>query len=127
MKKPVDKSITVALGRQKLFAYEDGQVRFEFDCVSGDISHPTEPGLFRITRKARFYTSQTYKVPMNYAMFFTNDGKAIHESHVVGPLSLLKSLGIDSVGSHGCVRLAHEDAVELFDWAPIGTPVRVQY
>ncbi len=28
-------------------------------------------------------------------MFFTRDGKAIHVSHLVGPASLLKSLGMN--------------------------------
>lgn len=119
------KNIQVSLSRQKLIGYEDSSKKFEFDCVTGDSNHPTTPGAFRIFRKERLYTSKTYNVPMNYAMFFTHDGKAIHESHVVGPLSFLKFLGAESIGSHGCVRLSHEDAVEIFEWAPLGAGVQI--
>ena len=58
-------------------------------------------------------------------MFFTTTGEAIHQSHLVGPLSYLKYLGVSSIGSHGCVRLAEEDASALFGWAIVGTPVWV--
>jgi len=60
---------------------------------------------------------------MNYAMFFTIDGKAIHQSNAVGVTSILKDWGINDLGSHGCVRLAEDNAAKLFQWAPIGTPV----
>ena len=56
---------------------------------------------------------------------FTTDGKAIHMAHVVGLCSYLKYFGIESIGSHGCVRLAEEDAAWLFDWTPLHTAVHV--
>jgi len=45
---------------------------------------------------------------------------------VVGPLSYLKYVGIESIGSHGCVRLAEEDATWLFNWADVGTPIWIR-
>ena len=66
---------------------------------------------------------------MNYAMFFTADGKAIHQYHGALPVStvrFLKSKVSDYLGSHGCVRLAEDDAKALFEWAPIGTVVEVK-
>lgn len=119
------KRILVDLHLQKLFAYEANKKVFEFDCVSGDKDHPTDVGRFQIFRKNRKHISSIYKVPMDYAMFFTKDGKAIHQSHVVGLLSYLKFFGIESIGSHGCVRLDEEDAKALFDWTPMNTPVEV--
>lgn len=66
---------------------------------------------------------------MNYAMFFTTTGEAIHQSNFVGPESYLKAWGPDFLtkylGSHGCVRLSESDAETLFDWAPYGTPVEI--
>lgn len=32
---------------------------------------------------------------------------------------------VNLAGSHGCIRLAHSDAVELFKWADIGTAVEI--
>jgi lipoprotein-anchoring transpeptidase ErfK/SrfK len=33
---------------------------------------------------------------------------------------------INLIGSHGCIRLAHSDAVKLFDWADVGSEVEVK-
>jgi lipoprotein-anchoring transpeptidase ErfK/SrfK len=120
------KRIEVLLGRQVLIAYEKEKKAFEFDCATGDRDHPTTMGHYFIIRKYRMYRSHKYNVPMDFAMFFTHDGKAIHKSHAVGPISCLKYAGFDSFGSHGCVRLADSDARALFEWAPVGTPVYVQ-
>ena len=104
----------VNLSRQVLLAFDGGKQVFSFDCVSGDSSHATPLGHWRVNSKHRYYTSHKYHVRMDYAMFFTTTGEAIHQSHLVGPLSYLKSLGLGFVGSHGCVRLAPENAAILF-------------
>lgn len=121
--------IKVDLDSQTLKAIEsDGTVRHEFPCVTGDASHPTDKGTFRVLRKHKKYTSKTYKVPMNYALFFTADGKAIHQYHGPGNLKLarwFKRAGIGAIGSHGCVRLTEANARTIFEWAAVGTIVSV--
>ena len=80
------KRIEVDLGGQTLKAFERTKLIFSFDCVTGDDSHPTDRGVFHIFRKQHPHRSQAYNVQMNYAMFFTHDGKAIHQYH--GPIPL---------------------------------------
>jgi len=121
----MSKRIKVNLQRQVLFAYDGSQEVFKFDCATGDQDHPTDPGQFTIFKKDRKHFSQKYKAQMDYAMFFSADGKAIHMSHVVGPISLLKYMGVNYFGSHGCVRLAEEDAKTLFAWTPMHTVVEI--
>ncbi|ASA57074.1 hypothetical protein BSQ33_03605 [Vibrio gazogenes] len=120
-----DKTIIVDLDKQNLYAYSGSSLVFDFYCTSGDSSHPTAtwPSLHKIMRKYEIYRSRTYDAQMNYAMFFTYDGKAIHQSHAVGVTTWLKSAGIDAFGSHGCVRLSEINARMLFNWTPMGTPV----
>jgi lipoprotein-anchoring transpeptidase ErfK/SrfK len=120
------KSIQVDLQRQVLTAYEGDKKIFEFDCASGDSSHPTPVGRFRVLHKHRFYRSHKYNAEMDYAMFFKDTGEAIHESHLVGLTSFAKYFGINAVGSHGCVRLASADAASLFSWTPVHTPVEIK-
>lgn len=123
------KSISVNLGQQILVAYEGKAEVFRFDCVSGDDGHPTDRGTFSIFRKNRVYRSQAYDAQMNFPMFFTHDGKAIHQYHGPLPLAVVRFARnniTDMVGSHGCVRLSQEDAKALFDWAPMGTTVKIQ-
>jgi hypothetical protein len=123
------KRIVVDLDSQTVDAHDDGARVYHFDCVTGDQSHPTTPGIFSVIRKAHPYRSRRYDVQMNYAMFFTADGKALHQYHGSVPLSVVRALksGVtDYLGSHGCVRLTEQDARVLYEWTPLGTPVQVR-
>lgn len=121
------KVILVDLDDQNLYAYNGPKLIYEFYCASGDRVHPTTrwPSLHRVFRKHEVYRSRTYNAQMDYAMFFTTDGKAIHQSNAVGLTSLLKDMGLNQLGSHGCVRLAEDNARTLFSWTPMNTPVFV--
>jgi lipoprotein-anchoring transpeptidase ErfK/SrfK len=123
------KHIEVDLEEQKVEAFEDGQRVFEFICVSGDDDHPTDKGEFHIFRKEHPYRSKTYNVPMDYAMFFTDDGKALHQYHGPVPLSVVRTMKQEVsewFGSHGCVRLEEDAARTLFEWAPMHTKVKIR-
>lgn len=122
------KKIRVSLTRQTVEAFEGAKLAFAFECVSGDSDHPTDRGNFGIFRKHHPHRSRTYGVQMNYAMFFTRDGKAFHQYHGYLPLALVRAAKqnvSDYLGSHGCVRLTEEDARALYEWAPVGTIVEV--
>jgi lipoprotein-anchoring transpeptidase ErfK/SrfK len=119
------KKIQVDLNRQNLYAFDKGVQIYSFNCVSGDKHHPTPIGNFSVLRKHKTYTSKKYRVPMNYAMFFKDTGEAIHQAYSVGLSSYLKRWGVSYIGSHGCVRLAENDASTLFAWTPLGTPVLI--
>lgn len=121
------KSIVIDLSAQTVTAYDGAAVFHRCDCVSGDSSHPTPRGAFTVIRKHHPYTSHKYRVPMNYAMFFTKTGEALHQYHGPAPWVLLRAgRGLTTlVGSHGCLRLQETDARTLYNWAPIGTKVEV--
>ena len=63
---------------------------------------------------------------MPYSLKFTNDYCAIHGTG----LSLIRSwaqyFGVPGLGSHGCVGLSNSNAKDVFDWAPVGTPITVE-
>lgn len=118
------REISVSLHRQVLTVFEGGKKSYSVDCLCGDKDNPTPVGHFRIERKDRKHFSAKYHRQMDYAMFF-HGGVAIHMSHIVGVSSYLKAMGVDSLGSHGCVRLAESDAKKLFDETALLTPVTV--
>ena len=122
------KKIVVNLTAQEVTAYEGTAPFHTCECVSGDSSHPTPKGKFRIIRKHHPYTSRAYKVPMDYALFFTNTGVALHQYHGPAPWLLLRAgrAITNAVGSCGCVRLQEADAKKLYGWATIGTTVEVK-
>ena len=122
------KRIVIELGAQSVTAYDGARVVHTCECVSGDSSHRTPTGRFHVNRKHHPYTSRTYGVPMNYAMFFTNTGEALHQYHGPAPWLLLRAgrAITELVGSHGCVRLQEADARRLYEWTPVGTAVEVR-
>lgn len=122
------KRIVVNLEEQMVEALDGDEQVYQFICVTGDDDHPTDKGDFHIFRKQHPYRSKTYGVEMDYAMFFTEDGKALHQYHGPIPLSVVRTMrqGVsDWFGSHGCVRLQEEDARALYEWAPMNTKVTV--
>ena len=74
----------------------------------------TRPGLFRVYSKSLMSWSNLFHVWMPYASYF-DGGRAMHEYPYVPAYP----------ASHGCVRLPAGEAVRVYDFATIGTPVRV--
>jgi lipoprotein-anchoring transpeptidase ErfK/SrfK len=93
--------------------------------MTGASDHPTERGQFVVLRKREQYRSRRYDADMNFAMFFSEDGKAIHMYH--GPFQVTRFMKSMSgwFGSHGCVRLEESDARTLFYWTPSRTPIEI--
>ena len=120
-----NKQIQVYLERQILIALENGEEVYNFDIVTGRDGKETTAGSYQIFRKHEKYTSKTYGSEMPYTMFFTEDGKAIHGTQMATLRSYLHAYLAESVGSEGCVGLTDDNAMALFEWAPVGTPVVV--
>lgn len=119
------KVLVVNTDEQKIYAWEDGELIYEFHVVTGRAGKETIAGRFETLRKYEDYTSHTYGAEMPYSMFFTYDGKAIHGTKMALVRSFVHAYMTESVGSHGCVGLAEEEAALLFEWAPLGTRVDV--
>lgn len=123
-----EKTIQIDLALQIVETFLGVELVHSFECLSGDKDHPTDPGAYTIMRKHHPYRSHAYNVQMDYAMFFTLDGKALHQYHGIVPLRTLRAFrnGIGKwFGSHGCVRLTQADAQTLYEWAALGTIVKV--
>jgi hypothetical protein len=85
----------------------DGVPTYHWLVSTGRSGYATPSGSFRGTRLEEVYYSKKYdNAPMPNAIFFTNEGHAIHGTYET------KRLG--SAVSHGCVRLAPEHAATLF-------------
>jgi lipoprotein-anchoring transpeptidase ErfK/SrfK len=121
----LNKEIRVYIERQVLIATENGEEVYNFDIVTGRDGKETTAGTYQIFRKHEKYTSKTYGSEMPYTMFFTADGKAIHGTQMATLRSYLHTYLTESVGSHGCIGLTDDNAMALFEWAPMGTPVIV--
>ncbi|MCS6843982.1 MAG: LysM peptidoglycan-binding domain-containing protein [Caldilineales bacterium] len=114
--------IDIDLSAQRLTAYEGSTPVFSTLISSGRNPTPTPVGLFRVGYKVRSQrmTGPGYDLPnVPWVMYFTNRGHAIHGAY------WHNNFGYPM--SHGCVNVPVSNAQWLYNFAPVGTPVRVRY
>lgn len=115
------KQILVDLSEQMTYAYEDGVLLRSFLVSTGLPATPTVVGDFNIYVKYRAVrmTGPGYDLPnVPYTMYFYA-GYGLHGTYWHN--------NFGHPMSHGCVNLRTPDAEWLYNWAPVGTPVRVVY
>ncbi len=101
-------SITIDKNAQQMTVAVDGEVKHRWPVSSGIPSYETPNGQFTAFRmEADHFSKEWDDAPMPNSIFFTMKGHAIHGSYD------LKHLG--QPASHGCVRLAPQNAALLFD------------
>ena len=108
-----ERRIEVQLRRQLALLIVDNRVVRAVHISSG-AGGKTPLGSFRVYRKERYSWSVPFKVWLPWASYFTG-GVAFHEFGSVPTYA----------ASHGCVRVNHYDAADLFGFAETGTPVDV--
>lgn len=99
--------IHVDKSAQRMTVSVDGTPRYVWPVSTGGPRYDTPSGTFKPNRMDKDHKSEEYdQAPMPYAMFFDNNGHAIHGTYE-------KSIGRPV--SHGCVRLSVAHAATL--WA----------
>ncbi|MFH0955731.1 MAG: L,D-transpeptidase family protein [Candidatus Falkowbacteria bacterium] len=119
------KKIEINIGKeQKLYYFLDDVRVGEFKISSGKSSSETPRGNFKIDGKALRAWSK-YGLWMPYWMSLKNGYFGIHElpEWPNGIKEGENHLGIPV--SHGCIRLGVGPAEFLYNWAPIGTSVKI--
>lgn len=84
---------------------------------SGAQGHRTPEGAYKVFWKKRYHMSSIYPDEsginnMDYSLFFTKDGIAIHQ-------------GNPNMMSHGCIHVSKLNADKLFEWADNGMEIIV--
>ena len=100
--------INVDKSAQRMTVIVDGFQRWDWPVSTGLPRHKTPSGSYKTFRMEKDHFSKEWDdAPMPNVIFFTMKGHAIHGSFDV------KRLGRPA--SHGCVRLAPENAAKLFE------------
>lgn len=120
------KKIEINLSEQKLTYFLNNVALGNFSISSGVNSYKTPTGDFQIYNKFPKAWSKLAGLWMPYWMAFMPNGRfGIHELPY-WPNGYRE--GADHLGkpaSHGCVRLGIGSAEFLYNWAAIGTPVKI--
>ncbi len=120
-----DKLITVDIGKQRLYAWEGGQVIKEFVVSTGMRYTPTLKGSFKIRSKVDQQNMKGSYPP--YEPYFIKDVK--HVMYYSGAYAIHGAHWHNKFGSrvtHGCVNLRPADAEWLYNnFAHVGTRVEI--
>ena len=128
-----DQILLLRIGENKLYLYEDGKITDKWTVATGQPEYPTPTGEFVVTEK-RYLPTWVNPDPEGW-------GASMPLSIPPGPgnplglralnwsapairfhgTSATYSLGYNA--SHGCVRMANEDVIELYDTVDVGTPI----
>jgi lipoprotein-anchoring transpeptidase ErfK/SrfK len=135
------KSIVVSLSGQSLTAYQNGRSVFHTAVMTGRNSLPTPIGTYTVFNKLHptwFRSPWPQGSPnwypptfINYALQWKAGGFYLHDAswHSVFGRGTNNwhydpSFGWQA-GSHGCIAMSYGAARWLYNWAPIGTTVRI--
>jgi LysM repeat protein len=117
----VGKEVLVDLSSQRAYAYENGVLLNSFVVSTGLPGTPTVTGTFAIYVKYRSagMSGPGYNLPnVPYVMYFYR-GYGLHGTYWHN--------NFGHPMSHGCVNFRTSDAEWIYNWAPVGTTVRVQW
>jgi len=99
--------INIDKTQQKMTVFLDGVEKYDWSVSTGRPGYSTPSGTYTATSMNEIWYSKEWdNSPMPHSIFFMKDGHAIHGSHEV------QTLG--KPVSHGCVRIAPENAAALF-------------
>jgi lipoprotein-anchoring transpeptidase ErfK/SrfK len=100
-------AISINTQTQSMDVAIDGVPTYQWPVSTGAAGYSTPGGSYRPFRlEATHYSKEWDDAPMPYSIFFTDRGHAIHATNSVSRLG--------TPASHGCVRLAPENAAILF-------------
>ncbi|TEU16378.1 MAG: LysM peptidoglycan-binding domain-containing protein, partial [Anaerolineales bacterium] len=127
-----NKRIVVSLSEQKMWAYENGAVKWEWLVSTGISSSPTAPGVFQVqTHEPNAYASQ-WNLWMPYFMGIyrpvpTADFmNGFHGFPTRGGSRLLWTGDLGHPVTYGCILVSTENAIALYEWAEEGVVVEVR-
>ncbi len=130
-----DTYIEIDCSRQHLWAYQDGEVAFETDIISGAMTknRATPSGAFMFTTKEspselvgrNANGTVAYRTTVTYFMAF--DSKAIGIHDAVWQPAFGGTMYMDGYGSHGCVNVSYSAAETLYNMITFDEPVVVYY
>jgi LysM repeat protein len=127
-----NKRIVVSLSEQKMWAYENGALKWEWPVSTGIPSSPTAPGVFQVqTHEPNAYASRwnlwmphfmgIYR-PVPTADFMNG----FHGFPTRGGSRLLWTDDLGHPVTYGCILISTDNAVALYEWAEEGVVVEVR-
>jgi len=124
------KRIVISISQQRLWSYENGQLRTQSVISTGIARSPTMPGVFQIrSHEINAYASNwDLWMPHFMGIYEASPGfmNGIHGLPLLSSGVRLWGNVLGSPASYGCIIMTLAEAEELYMWADEGTVVEIQ-
>jgi hypothetical protein len=124
------KRIEIDLPEQRLRAYEDDELIYDLTCSSGISDTPTIAGQFQVLFKEDMAYAPRWDLEMPYFIAIYEHAKGfyngIHELPILSSGQRLWGGVLGWPASYGCIILDISDAETIYNWAPVGTLVKIE-
>lgn len=124
------KRIEIDISTQRFYAYEGGQLVYEFPTSTGLPGRDTATGRFHVLDKMPMAYSSIWNLKMPYWLgiyYVGNIENGIHALPIRPDGTVMWAGLLGQRASYGCVILSTEAARTIYEWADIGTPVDIHY
>jgi LysM repeat protein len=125
-----NKRIAIDLSEQRMYVYQDGGLLYSWVTSTGMPGAATIPGNFQVLTKVPNAYAYTWGLQMPYWLGIYWAGSlqnGIHALPIMANGQLLWEGYLGQPVSYGCIILSTENALTLYNWAEVGTPVDIQY
>ncbi len=120
--------VRVSLVEQLVRVYLDGREIRTMVCSAGTAEKPTPTGRFHVQNRGEWFFSEKYQQGAKWWVSFKDWGIYLfHSVPMTRDQEIIpeEAAKLGQPASHGCVRLAVEDARWIYDTIPEGTPVDI--
>jgi lipoprotein-anchoring transpeptidase ErfK/SrfK len=127
-----NKRVVVSIAAQRVWVYEDGQLKWEWPASTGIDSSPTSPGVFQIQSHELNAYAGNWDLWMPHFMGIYRPVPAsdfmngFHGFPTRGGATLLWTGDLGRKVTYGCILLSSENAALLYAWAEDGVVVDVR-
>jgi LysM repeat protein len=124
------KRVVVSIADQRMRAYKDGELVYDWPISTGMAESPTHTGVFQVLSKEENAYASLWDLWMPHFIAIYEAGPGFHNGfHGLPTLSSGRRLWeglLGSPASYGCIILGLEEAETLYEWAEVGVVVVVE-
>ncbi|GFN23922.1 L,D-transpeptidase [Thermanaeromonas sp. C210] len=120
--------IEVIIAEQRVRIYHDGDLIKDWPASTGTPDKPTPTGVFAIQNRGEWFFSEKYQQGGRWWVSFKDWGVYLFHSVPMDRQQNIieaEAARLGTPASHGCVRLATENAKWIYDHIPQGAPVYI--
>lgn len=126
------KRIIVSISQQRVQAFENGQLKWDWPASTGIASSPTAPGIFQVqSHEPNAYAANWNLWMPNFLGIYrpvpTSDFmNGFHGFPTRDGYNLLWTNNLGAPVTYGCILISNENAQALYEWAEEGTVVEIR-